>query len=513
MKKIVLLYILFLNFVSINYSQPPTIQWKKILGGTNNDFTRNIIQTADGGYLTAASVLSNDGDITGNHGSFDFWVVKMDMTGTVEWQKVIGGTGYDFAYSAIQTLDGGYAIAGWSDSNDGDISGNHGDVDFCLIKLNSTGNIQWQKSYGGTAQDFAYSVYQCTDSTYVIAGKTYSSNGDVTSKKGGHDFWLVKTDKNGDLIWQKTYGGTLNDQAYSVKQTNFDGGYIIAGSTLSNNGDVTGNHGMEDFWIIKTDGLGNIQWAKTLGGTTNDYARDVYQTGDLGYAIIGSTESTDGDITTSYGFTDCWVIKLDANGTLQWQKNIGAAKNDFGNAIQQTSDNGYILAGWSDSAASHQGGSDYWAVKLDPSGNKTWEQCYGGTLSDFGFALDITSDGGFVISGNTSSNNGDVTGNHSALADVWIIKYNGLPLTIDNDHALSLLVYPNPSTGNFMFKNIPENSNIEVYDITGRLITELSSTQNNTAEIDITQTADGIYFYRINNPSFSQPISGKIVKQ
>jgi len=507
------IFTLLLTLLSLtNFAQ--TIQWKKTIGGTADDFTRNITQTSDGGYITAASTLSNNGDITGHHGSFDYWIVKLDGASSVQWKKAIGGSGYDFAHSIKQTKEGGFIVIGWSDSNDGDVTGNHGDSDIWIVKLDATGNIQWQKSFGGSSADFGYSIHQNSDSTYIVCGKTFSIDGDITSNKGAHDFWLLKLDKTGNLMWQKTYGGSNNDYAHSVAQTFFDGGYIIAGTTNSSDGDVTNAHGLDDAWVLKLDGQGAIQWKKTIGGTKNDIATQVYQTGDQGFVLIGNSESNDGDLTNNYGLADCWVVKLDNSGNIQWQKNYGGPGLDIGNAIKQTSDNGYIIAAWSDSdsidVTLNQGGADYWIMKLDPNGNITWQQSYGGSSTDFCYAIDITSDGGFIVAGNTASNDGDVSGNHNSLHDVWIVKFNGLPLSANNNLTINEpVIFPNPNNGIFTIKNLDPNSLIEIYDITGRILFSQKIENINNFKIDFTDKSTGIYIYKIaKNGVFT----GKIIK-
>jgi len=505
MKKTLLITIL--SFIVFAVYSQPTIQWKKTFGGTGNDFNRCITQTSDGGFITVGGTLSTDGDVTGNHGSFDYWVVKTDAAGTIQWQKALGGTGYDFAHSVKQTFDGGYIIVGWSDSNDGDVTGNHGVNDIWMVKLNVAGNIQWQKSLGGSDSDFAYSVYQNSDSTYVVSGRTFSSNGDVTSNNGGHDYWILKISQTGSIIWQKTYGGSNNDYAYSVTQTLYDGGYVVVGHTTSSNGDVVGSHGGDDVWVLKLDGAGNIQWKKALGGTGNDYAKQIYQTGDLGFIIIGDTESNDGDVSGNHGLTDCWIIKLDASGTIQWQKVLGSPRNDIGLSIQQAPDNGYIVAAWSDSIVGYHGGADYWLMKLDPSGNTTWEAPFGGSVSDYAYSIDITADGGFVVSGNSNSNNGDVSGNHG-LHDFWIIKFNGLPLSITNSQTQLLTVYPNPGNGLYNIINAEADSKIEIYDITGRIVLR-TTIKEKIFSFDLTASSNGIYFYKIIG---ANTFTGKLIK-
>jgi len=173
-------------------AQAPDIEWQRALGGTDYDWASSIQQTSDGGYIVAGYSSSTDGDVTGNHDSTDFWVVKLNSVGTIQWQKALGGTDYDWASSIQQTSDGGYIVAGWSESTDGDVTGNHGYIDCWVVKLNSNGNIQWQKALGGTERDFAYSIQQTADGGYIVAGFTTSTDGDVTGNHGDYDAWVVK---------------------------------------------------------------------------------------------------------------------------------------------------------------------------------------------------------------------------------------------------------------------------------------------------------------------------------
>jgi hypothetical protein len=292
------------------------IQWQKCLGGTGDDRANSIQQTTDGGYVVAGRTYSNDGNVTGNHGSDDYWVVKLDASGNIQWQKCLGGTSWEYASSIQQTTDGGYVAAGYTRSNDGDVSGNHGDWDYWVVKLDSSGNIQWQKCLGGTSWDEAYSIQQTTDGGYVVTGYTTSNDGDVSGNHGGEDYWVVKLDSSGNIQWQKCLGGTGDDRANSIQQTT-DGGYVVAGYTYSNDGDVSGNHGGRDFWVVKLDASGNIQWQKCLGGTNWDEAYSIHQTTDGGYVVAGRTWSNDGDVSGYHGGNyDYWVVKLIAHYNL-----------------------------------------------------------------------------------------------------------------------------------------------------------------------------------------------------
>jgi hypothetical protein len=392
---------------------PPGIQWQKSLGSSYSGFGIIIIssvqQTNDGGYILAGNSYSNGEDVSGHHGSDgsrDYWIVKLYSTGVIEWQKSLGGTGMDTAWSIKQTSDSGYIVAGASTSNDGDVTGNHGDSDFWIVKLDSIGNQQWQKSLGGTDTDSALSIQQTSDGGYIVAGSSGSNDDDVSGNHGGSDFWVVKLDSSGNQQWQKSLGGTGVESAWSIQQTR-DSGYIVAGASTSNDGDVTGNHGDSDFWVVKLDTGGNLQWQKSLGGLGEDDALSIQQTGDGGYIVAGGSRSNNDDASGNHGDMDYWVVKLDTGGNLQWQESLGGTGVDVAYSIQQTGDGGYIVAGYSTSndgdVTGNHGGSDFWVVKLDSSGNQQWQKCLGGSSGDDACSIQQTSDGGYIVAGPSRS--------------------------------------------------------------------------------------------------------------
>ena len=260
------------------------IQWRKVLGGSGDDYGYHIQQTSDGGYIFTGSSDSDDGDIPENKGEGDVWVVKLGSTGTVQWQKNLGGSGNDLGYGIQQTTDGGYIISGFSSSNDGDVTGHHGSTDYSdawLIKLNNAGSMQWQKSLGGSDDEYATDVRQTTDGGYILTGFASSNDGDVTGNHGNGDLWAIKTDGTGNIQWQKSMGGTAFETAlFGVRQTT-DGGFIFAGYSHSNDGDVTGHHGTDeysDFWIVKLGATtavttltfnGNGNWSNAANWSNN----------------------------------------------------------------------------------------------------------------------------------------------------------------------------------------------------------------------------------------------------
>jgi hypothetical protein len=432
---------------------PPDVEWQKCLGGSGLEHAiGGAKQTKDGGYIIAGFTHgSYDGDVSGNNGGTDIWVVKLDVSGNIQWQKCLGGSNTEYAYSIEQTKDEGYIVAGFAGSNDGDVIGNHGGLDFWVAKLDVSGNIQWQKCLGGTQMDIAYSVKQTADEGYIVTGITESN--DVSGYHGSDDFLVVKLDGSGNIQWQKCLGGSGPDQATSIDLTD-DGGYIVAGYTNSNDNDVSGGHGGGDFWVIKLDGSGNIQWQNCLGGTAGEGAYSIKQVDGGGYIVAGFTDSDDDDVSGDHGGTDFWVIKLDGTGNLLWQRCLGGTGQEIAYDVKQTNEGGYVVTGYTYSndgdVIGNHGADDFWVVKLDNSGNIEWQKCLGGTSENGGlhgtgeeraYSIQQTIDGGYVVAGLTNSYNGDVIGKHSS-DDAWAVKLKG-PSTNNPPNAPSIPSGPN----------------------------------------------------------------------
>ncbi|HRD20226.1 MAG TPA: PQQ-binding-like beta-propeller repeat protein, partial [Fervidobacterium sp.] len=274
-------------------------------------------------------------------GIIDVYILKLDADGGLVWQKTYGGTNIDMAYSIQQTSDGGYIVAGYTKS-----SGN-GDDDVYILKLNSDGELKWEKTFGGELPDRAYSIQQTEDGGYIVAGYTYSFDAGII------DVYILKLDADGGLVWQKTYGGTSIDVAYSIQQTN-DGGYIVVGNTQSSGA------GNDNVYVLKLDSNGNLTWEKTFGGTESDYAYSVQQTKDGGYIVGGYTYSF------GAGGADAYILKLNSDGDLTWQKTYGGNSTDIAYCIQQTTDEGYIVAGRTSLLGAHD--VDAYVLKLDSDG-------------------------------------------------------------------------------------------------------------------------------------------------
>jgi len=478
----------------------PTIEWQKCFGGIREDKAYCVELTTDGGYIIAGYTKSSDGNVTLNKGGFDCWVIKLFSNGNIEWQKTFGGSFDEEARAIKQTTDGGYIVVGYSCSNDGDVTGNHGGADYWILKLDASGNIEWQKSLGGTGTDKAYSVEQTNDGGYIIVGYSYSSNGDLVGNYGFSDAWIIKLSADGNIILNKSFGGTEDDVVFFIKKTTGNG-YILGGASFSNNIDLSENHGYFDYWILKLDSVGNIIWNKSFGGSYVEEIQSIDQTTDGGYIVAGFSASNTGEVVGNHGFFDYWILKLDSVGNIEWNKSFGGTEDDIAYSVQQTVDGEYIVVGQSSSVDGdlqfNHGLSDYWIIKLDTVGNIKWQKTYGGTDIEEAYSIKQTIDGGCIVVGCSRSADGDVSGNHGWY-DYWIVKLSHLSF-IDNKIKLfpNVQVYPNPFVDEIQISNSKNmHMDILLYDAMGRIIQKtmgIGSCLIKTGTIH-----SGIYFLRTN---------------
>ncbi|OHB90731.1 MAG: hypothetical protein A3C38_07825 [Planctomycetes bacterium RIFCSPHIGHO2_02_FULL_50_42] len=366
-----------------------TGRWAATYGGYNIDWAESIQQTSDGGYVVGGyyksySVSSPFVEGWGN------WVLKLGPNGTVEWQKAFGGVGVE---SVQQTNDGGYVATGarWYFGDEGEV------IDLLwVLKLGHDGTVEWQATYGGVKSGRSNSIKQTLDGGYIVTGWTDSFGA------GDEDIWVLKLRADASVEWQKTYGGVNKDEAKSIQQTD-DGGYIVAGWTRSFGA------GESDFWVLKLAFDGTVEWQKTYGGNDFESAGSIQQTKERGYIVAGGTSSS------GAGESDFWVLKLSADGTVEWQKTYGGDRYDKAHSIQQTGDGGYIAAGVTRSFGA--GDENLWVLKLEPDGTVEWQKSYGGAEWDAAESVQQTGDGGYVVAGKTASFN-----RYSKTIDLWVLK-------------------------------------------------------------------------------------------
>ena len=398
--------------VAIIHCFQPTVEWSKTYGGTNWDIPLGGVKQTTGGYII--------GGLTESYGagSRDVWLIKTDTTGNKLWDITYGREHCDCGWIMDTTTDDGYIIGAhgrWEPDMD-DTSG-------WLIKVDGNGNKEWDSRFGGASgEEYFFGIQQISDG-YIITGGTESYGA------GDFDLWLLKTDNNGNEIWNKTYGGAELDGGYSLQQIN-DGGFIIIGSTDSFGA------GKSDFWLIKTDSQGNKEWDKTYGGSEEDRGKTVYQTTDGGYILAGNTKSFGGNGET-------WVLKVDNNGNEKWNALLGGCRSVFGamwdvwsgtTILYPTSDDGFVVIGNTKISFTNY---DIWVAKIDSQGNKEWVKTFGGSNTDEAWGVEQTKDGGYIVTGATKSYG---EGNY----DIWLVKLT----SFENERPNKPATPSGPSRGN-----------------------------------------------------------------
>lgn len=441
--KVQLKVIIFCLITFSAYCQNPTLQWQKNYGGSGRDEAQDLLVTKSGSYVVVGVSSSSDGDIQENKGNVDAVVMKISSEGNLIWQKTLGGSDVDFPQAIIESQSGGYVIAGFTWSNDGDITENKGSRDCWIVELDSSGTIVWQKTYGGSGSEAATSICTTNDGGYIFAGWTESSDMDVQPIKGAVNYWVVKLSSKGDIQWQNTYGGNLKDEASSILET--DDGYVIVGRSSSNKGDMNNHKGNLDYWVLKVSKSGSIMWQKNFGGSDGDYPFTIVKTSDNCLLIGGTTWSNDRDVKKNKGMRDFWIVKISGDGNLLWEKTYGGTSTDYLRSVVPTSDNCYLLCGWTDSGdedvRGNKGEYDIWIVKIDFKGTIVWQKTFGGSRTEQAYAVRETNDKGCIIAGWTLSPDGDIT-THKGGEDFWLLKLADVSTSVfftDTEKATSSL--------------------------------------------------------------------------
>ena len=435
---------LLLLLASNAFAQPaPAIQWQTTLGGAGLDQAYGILATPDGGCVFTGWSSSADGDFKDHHGTTatrDCILGRLDANGKVVWKKSLGGTSNDGLGCIINAHGGGYMLCGGTNSTDGDVSGHHGTTsnsDCWVVKIDTIGNILWQKCYGGSLDEDALRIVATDDGGYLFAARCFSNDGDVTVHHGSattSDYWVVKIDSVGKLLWEKSYGGSGYDAPFALAKTD-DNAFVIAGDGSSNDGDASGNHGGSDIWTIKIDDTGKLLWQHPFGGPGNEDMNSITLATDGSYIFGGSVDESGGDITMPHhGHTDSydiWIVKVSRDGKIIWDKSFGGTGHDYEQDVRATPDGGCLVTGYTTSidgdVSGHHGdttqgtGYDGWVFKLDSNGTLEWQKSIGGTKMDGATGIALTPDGGAVLACNTQSSDGDVAVNHGG-EDAWIVK-------------------------------------------------------------------------------------------
>lgn len=466
---------------------------------------------------------TSDGVVDGDRsqpsrGKVDYWVVKLDANGNKTWDKAFGGAGSDSIYShaAQQTTDGGYIVGGSSNSgiNGDKTEASRGGFDYWIVKLDAAGNKLWDKTLGGAGWELLTCLQQTADGGYLVGGTSLSLvSGDKTqAPKGDFDYWIVKLDASGNKLWDKTLGGMGRDMLNSLVQTS-DGGYMLAGTSDSDaGGDKTApNKGAPysyDYWLVKLDGSGNILWDKTIGGHADEilYSHCVQQTTDGGYIVSGISESGIGMDKSQIvkGFSDYWVVKVDASGNKVWDKSLGGTGSEITSSVRQTADGGYLVGGTSigingdKTPPAGRGGLDYWLIKLNPNGSKVWDKTVGAQALDRLNSFQQTTDGGFILGGSSPGNIGaDKTQNTHGAEDFWVVKLGPQLVGIPENQTRSFSLYPNPTAG-YLYLELEEAkpASLAVYNALGQCVLTQPA-QPGKNHLNLSKAAKGLYTLKI----------------
>lgn len=483
MKKFLFFFIISSYF---SFAQnAPSMQWQKVVMTGLNDRINDIVQTADGGYISIGQTNTYPGS------SFDCAISKIDVNGNPVWSKTVGGTGNDFGKKIIKLADGNFIIVGATSSTDGDMTGHYSTEKMWAFKMDNTGNFIWKKFYTGEGIN---DILPISDGFILVGGVTVS---------GFTDIRINKISLDGNLIWTKTYGGSADDAGVKIDLTP-ENNFIIFAQTRSNNGNISNNHGQQDAWVLTIDNAGNLLSQKTYGGSAWDYATDFFKDVD-GYVFWGQTASMDGDLTgvAVDDDSDYWIFKTDFSGNILWQKKIGSTFAEYYNwgKIIKSTDNNYIAMGlvWNGyktvAGSGYHGASDIWLLKFDTLGNILWKKCWGGSTYDYALNFIQNNDGSIVIAGGTNSQDGDLlgSGKNTGNEDTWIFKLAPEFLSVNekNDQIIAS-VFPNPTAD---FVNIETNNkiqNIEVYNSSGQLLMNSTKTK-----VDLTSFINGVYFIKV----------------
>ena len=404
----------------------------KNFGGLKNESGEAIVTTQNGGYAVLGYTQSSDQDIIDKtDDSFDLWLLNFNSDDELIWSKTYGSTSDDRGSDLVSTSDGGFVITGYTSGANGDVSVNNGNQDFWIAKLNSSGTIIWEKSFGYNGSDRPYSIIHTQDNGFLISGvlDVTASAGQGNSKQStsslhaGGDYWAIKLDNSGNQEWTKYFGGNLSDDPYGIAETDA-GNFILVGASDSIDVDITNNKGSYDYWVISISSTGTLLWEENYGGSEIDEARGITKTSDGNFIIIGNSRSDDQDISTNNGGSDIWLTKITDDGTLLWEKNLGGTSFDIGYSIKK-SNSGFIISGASRSQnidlTQNYGQNDALLAQIDTNGNINWIKTAGGTNEDLAYDAVQLDNGEIIVVGETTSNDIDFT-NNKGFTDLLLLK-------------------------------------------------------------------------------------------
>jgi hypothetical protein len=522
-------------------AQTISMAWQDVFGGTNEDRCHTMQPTSDNGFIVVGRTWSNNFDLADVEFLRQALLVKYDGNGNRQWHKTYGGSSTDHSFYTEQLPDGNYLMALESQSSDGDVPENNGNQDFVWLKIDPQGEIVDEIVYGASLHDHPSCMRRTSTGNFIMVGGTLSNDGIITGHHGSSeyfDIWVVMLDSAGGWLWGKQIGGSLMDFSDWVQET-ADGNFLITGETHSNDGDFPEHNGSTDYsdlFVIKMDPAGNILWTRTMGGDKDEIGEVIALTPDGGFVIAGNSASNNGDISNPHGGYDAWLVKCDAEGNIEWEQTYGGTDADYGHYVITTDDGGYAMACESgsndDDLSSNKGGTDHWFVKLDSDGNIQWQASYGGSGDDAANAIIQYSENAFIVGGTAHSDDGDPETHHGAAenGDVWVYKLvrasrplpvpagdalefpetfpdreSEIPLA-ENLNGVDISVYPNPASEILSISFYPIEPTAFRFDLISSDGQQVKSTAEKVyAEgkhritYDVRELPSGIYTFRASS--------------
>lgn len=539
LKKLLTTTLLTVSCVTVLSAQD--ILWEKSYGGKHAEYLYEAIPTPDYGFILAGSSVSgkNGNKEELNKGDLDYWIWKMDEHGNLDWQKSFGGNQTDLLQSIALTNDGGFILGGTSASDKGSdkTEACKGQEDFWVIKLNAKGQELWQRTIGGSGMEKLLSIAPTRDGGYILGGSSSSDQlksttgvldpfGKSENSKGNLDFWVVKLDKNGTIAWQKTIGGRYMDELRSIHEIQ-SGGYILGGySNSPASGNKTEeNPGLGDYWVVQLDEQGEIVWQKVYGGEQDDNLTALIPTQDGGYLLGGSSNSEPGHVKTkSNGSgTDFWVVKLNETGGIVWQQTYNYGKKDILTSLIENPDGSFLIGGYAQSEVEKSGSNplvspkdkeginDYIALKIKADGEELWSKTVGSKGDEVLKKVLETRDGGYLLCG---TSNGSVSRDKKTAKggnDFWVVKLKDKDK--EEQERISLEAVPNPTE---YFTNVIVSfeyakGTATLYDLSGRTIRSASINGEKTIPMELTNLPTGIYVIEIKTDTQTGGV--KVIKK
>lgn len=483
-------------------AQMQNIQWQRCLGGSLADEGAWVEELSDGSLLIAGSTNSPSGDFPAVHGGKDIWVARLSADGALLWQQVLGGSADEAPTSVHQTADGSIVVAGWTLSDDGDVSGAHGDRDAWIAKLDPSGQVLWQRALGGSGRDQANALAETPEGDLVLCGMTTISDGDVSGSHGLWDAWVLKLSGTGQLLWQRALGGSHNDWA-SALVVGTEGSIHVVGTGWSTDGDVQAAELSGDVWVFTLDASGTLLWSRIIGTNYNQEGGGIC-IADGGDLFISGNTGSDFEVPCNYvGNARYMAARLSPQGEVVWTRWLPGYHYDRATSIVPIEDDlllfgtGFSYIGTFD--FEHQG-YDPMAYRISTAGDSLWSHLWGGTsLYDYGDRMIPTADGGMLFIGDVWSNNGDVQG-WLGGGDAWVVKLTAGMASISTLDLSLVSLAPNPNNGAFMLQ-LPEgtlSASADLFDIQGRMVYQLPELHGGPNRVHLPTLADGRYELRVH---------------